>query len=716
MLTSLPDTRDLVFVGGGHAHALVLRMWGMNPLPGVRLTVIDPQAAAPYTGMLPGHIAGHYARADLDIDLVRLARFAGARLIMGRAVAMDLAAQVVTVEGYGVVPYDVASVDVGITSDMPALAGFAEHGVAAKPLGRYSAEWAAFLEAGGGDVAVIGGGLAGVELAMAMAHALGGRGQVSIIERQALLAEQSPRHQRILRSELARWKVSIHEHTEAAEVRPDAVLLSNGTSVSATMTVGAAGARPHDWLAETGLALKDGFIRVDEALRTSDPNVFACGDCCHQDPSPRPKAGVYAVRAAPLLLNNLKAAFGAGQTKPFRPQKTFLKLISLGDKQALADKGGFGPKGALMWKWKDHIDQKFMNMFRDLKPMAGPAVPSEVADGVREELGGGKPLCGGCGAKVAAGPLRAALANVTQTSHPDLVTGPGDDAAIVRMGEVTQVITTDHLRAFWEDPKVFARITTIHALGDIFAMGARPQTALVNLTLPRMSPRLQERRLAEVMEGITGALAECGAALGGGHTTLGAELSLGLTLTGTLDSPARTKAGARVGDALILTRPLGSGVIMAAEMQLAADGRDVAALLSAQVQPRMAEAEALRGVNALTDVTGFGLGGHLGEMLEASGCGAVIDLDAVPAYAGARELLVQGQKSSLHDLNRTAAPIDGLIPPEAEILYDPQTAGGFLAAVPQDDVPALMAALQGAGAQPAVIGECVAGPARITLR
>ena len=716
MLTSLPDTRDLVFVGGGHAHALVLRMWGMNPLPGVRLTVIDPQAAAPYTGMLPGHIAGHYSREELDIDLVRLARFAGARLIQGRAVAMDLSEQVVTVEGYGAVPYDVASVDVGITSDMPAIPGFSENGVAAKPLGRYSAEWADFLERGGGDVAVIGGGLAGVELSMAMSHALGSRGRVSLIERGAVLAEQSDRHQRILRKELERWGVALHEQANIAQVQSDCVLLDDDTRVPADMTVGAAGARPHDWLAQTGLALERGFIRVDAHLRTSNPNVYACGDCCHQDPSPRPKAGVYAVRAAPILLNNLKAALGAGQVKAFRPQKTFLKLISLGDKRALADKGGFGPQGALMWKWKDHIDQKFMNMFRDLKPMAGPAVPAQVADGVREELGGGKPLCGGCGAKVAAGPLRAALANVTPTSHPDLVTGPGDDAAIVQMGEVTQVITTDHLRAFWEDPKVFARITTIHALGDIFAMGARPQTALVNLTLPRMSPRLQERRLAEVMEGITGALAECGAALAGGHTALGAELSLGLTLTGILDGPARTKAGAQVGDALILTRPLGSGVIMAAEMQLAADGRDVAALLRAQVEPRTAEANALHGVHALTDVTGFGLGGHLGEMLEASRCGAVIDLSAVPAYSGARELLARGQKSSLHDLNRTAAPIDGLIPPEAEILYDPQTAGGFLAAVPQSDVPALIAVLKATGAQPAVIGECVAGPARITLR
>lgn len=715
MQTALPQTRDLVFVGGGHAHALVLRMWGMHPVPGVRLTVIDPQPAAPYTGMLPGHIAGHYSRKDLDIDLVRLARFAGARLILGRATRMDLAAKTVHVHGYGAVPYDVASVDVGITSDMPALEGFAENGVPAKPLGRYSVDWAAFLGRGGGDVAVIGGGLAGVELAMAMAHALDGRGKVTIIEKREALAGHSERQQHLLRAELARWQIEVLEGVDVARVAPDHVVLADGRKVPALMTVGTAGARPHDWLAQTGLALHKGFIRVDGQLRTSDPSVFACGDCCHQDPSPRPKAGVFAVRAAPVLLNNLRAAVGVGKPKPFKPQKDFLKLVSLGDKRALADRNGRGFAGALMWRWKDHIDQKFMDMFRDLKPMVGPDLPRDVADGVLEELGGGKPLCGGCGAKVAAGPLRAALANITPTSHPDLVTGPGDDAAILKMGEITQVLTTDHLRAFWEDPKLFARITTIHALGDIFAMGAAPQTALVNLTLPRMSPRLQERRLAEVMEGITGALAECGAALAGGHTTLGAELSIGLTLTGLLDGPARTKAGAQDGDALILTRPLGSGVIMSAEMQLAADGRDVAALLNRQVEPRMAEAEALRGVNALTDVTGFGLGGHLGEMLEASGLGAEITLADVPAYAGARELLAAGQKSSLHDLNRTAAPIDGLIPPEAEILYDPQTAGGFLAAVPQADVAAVMDALVDAGAEPAVIGRCVAGPPRITL-
>ena len=146
MLTPVPLTRDLVLVGGGHAHALVLRRWGMNPLPGARLTVINPGPTAPYTGMLPGHIAGHYGRDTLEIDLVQLCRFAGARLILSHAVGLDRTARTVDVAGRGPVSYDVASIDIGITAQMD-LSGFHEHAVGAKPLDRYAAQWRGFLEA-----------------------------------------------------------------------------------------------------------------------------------------------------------------------------------------------------------------------------------------------------------------------------------------------------------------------------------------------------------------------------------------------------------------------------------------------------------------------------------------------------------------------------------------------------------------------------------------
>jgi len=185
MNTSIPYTRDLVLIGGGHTHALVLRNWGMNPLPGVRLTVINPGPTAPYSGMLPGFVAGHYTRDELDIDLVKLARFAGARLIVGKAVSVDPLAKTITVPNRPPVGYDVTAIDVGITSEMPKLAGFAEHGIPAKPLGTFATRWDMFRDtAHAPKVAVIGGGVAGAELAMAMAYALRDKSpNVALIDR-----------------------------------------------------------------------------------------------------------------------------------------------------------------------------------------------------------------------------------------------------------------------------------------------------------------------------------------------------------------------------------------------------------------------------------------------------------------------------------------------------------------------------------------------------
>ena len=188
--TQLPLTRDLVLIGGGHTHALVLRKWGMNPLVGVRLTVINPGPTAPYSGMLPGFVAGHYTRDELDIDLVKLCRFAGARLILGAADGVDRAAKTVSVAGRPPIAFDVLSIDVGITSAMPALSGFADHGTPAKPLGPFASKWEHYRStAKSPKVAVIGGGVAGAELAMAMRHSLDADATVHLIDRDDVLGD-----------------------------------------------------------------------------------------------------------------------------------------------------------------------------------------------------------------------------------------------------------------------------------------------------------------------------------------------------------------------------------------------------------------------------------------------------------------------------------------------------------------------------------------------
>ena len=288
------------------------------------------------------------------------------------------------------------------------------------------------------------------------------------------------------------------------------------------------------------------------------------------------------------------------------------------------------------------------------------------------------------------------------------------------MATGVQVITTDHLRAFTHDPRLMARIAAIHALGDIWAMGAAPQVALSQITLPRLSPELQARTLAEMLEAAAEVFGAAGADVVGGHTTVGAELTIGFTVTGLARRPV-TKAGARPGDALILTKPLGSGTIMAAEMAMARLpglllGECVAAAFTAMTRGQAAASAVLAPVaHAMTDVTGFGLAGHLMEMLEASDCGARLSLGRVPCLPGAVELAAAGVASSLAPANRAAllGRVSGLTAP---LIYDPQTGGGLLAAVPAEQAQTLLAALRTHDPEAALIGYVTDGPARIEVQ
>ncbi|MDX8350752.1 selenide, water dikinase SelD [Cognatiyoonia sp. IB215182] len=688
-MNAFPLTRDLVLIGGGHTHALVLRQWGMNPLPGVRVTVINPGPTAPYSGMLPGFVAGHYGRDELDIDLVRLARFAGARLINGYATGLCPVSKTITVPERPTIAYDVASVDVGITSSMPDLPGFAAHAIPAKPLGAFATRWAAFRErAENLQIVIIGGGVAGAELAMAMAHALKGKGaQIRLIDRSRVLTALGYKARQKMLAALAVEQVEIIEDAEVSEIFPEGVVLNDGRVIHSDFTTGAAGAKPHDWIAQTGLDLHEGFIAVDAHLQSSEESVFAVGDCAHLSHDPRPKAGVYAVREAPVLYDNLRAVLSGGDLRRYKPQRDYLKLISLGRKSALAEKFGTARDGPLLWRLKDHIDRKFMDQFDHLPEMAAPKLPRTRALGVKAAMGD-KPMCGGCGAKVGRAGLAAALEGTF-----------GDDAAEVQPG---QVITTDHLRALTSDPVMMTRIAAIHALGDIWAMGAQAQAATASIILPRMNADLQMRTLREILEAASEVMGQADAKIVGGHTSLGEELTIGFTITGLTKSPI-TLAGARPGDALILTKPIGIGTIMAAEMARKARGADVIACLDQMIQPQGRASQILSKAHAMTDVTGFGLAGHLRGICDASGVGAVVSLSAVPVMQGALKLSEQGIRSTLFEDNRTGAgPISG---PGFDLLFDPQTAGGLLAAVPGKQADQVLAQLREAGYGAAIIGK-----------
>jgi selenide,water dikinase len=402
------------------------------------------------------------------------------------------------------------------------------------------------------------------------------------------------------------------------------------------------------------------------------------------------------------------------------PQKRALALIGTGDRQAIASRGPFAAQGRSLGWLKDRIDRRWMRKYTELPFMAEE---SDVA-------GQGAMRCGGCAAKVPAEVLARAMARLAPAAKPEVSLGleRPDDAAVVSFpGAPPLLQTVDFFRAMVEDPYLFGRIAANHALGDIYAMGGAPETALAVATLPPSLPAVMEHDLFHMLKGGTEVLEETGAALIGGHSAEGAELGLGFAVTGRA-RPGRLlrKGGLRPDDRLVLTKPLGTGVILAAEMRGRAAARSFAAAVAAMRQSAAAAASSINAhcATASTDVTGFGLGGHLVEMLTASEMAARLDPAVIPVLHGARDLLASGLTSSLHGGNAAAlaalAPADAASDPAfAALLLDPQTAGGLLAGVPAERAADCVAALIALGYRAATIGVVTApdrGAPLVSLR
>lgn len=322
--------KRILLVGGGHAHAWVLR----EGIPG-DVTLVTPYPHHTYSGMLPGFVAGHYAAEEIRIDVAALAARAGVKLVLGRVVALDAKRRMARLEDGTELAYDVASLDVG--SD----AGAPPHALAAKPFEPFMARW---LEVQGRvrSIAVVGGGAAGVEVAMAMAHRT--RARVTLFSDRPMFRPGLAR--RIAR----RLRVNGVEPRNAAYA-----------GEAFELVVWTAGAHALPWLAASGLEVDGrGFVLVDEALRSvSHPEVYAAGDCATLRATPHPKSGVYAVRHAPVLAANLR-----GGEARYSPQRRALALISCGSRFAIAEWGGVSWEGAWVWRWKDRIDRKWVERFR----------------------------------------------------------------------------------------------------------------------------------------------------------------------------------------------------------------------------------------------------------------------------------------------------------------------------------------------------------------
>jgi selenide,water dikinase len=359
----------VVLVGGGHAHVHVLRRWITDPPPHARVTVVVDRPRAVYSGMVPGFTAGDYARHEIEIDAARLARLAGAHVVVGSATAIDPQAGRIATDGASAVPYDVASLDVGSTVRGLELPGVRTHVLATRPI----REFVDRLDAGLGGrerVVVVGAGAAGVELGFtlrARIRARGGTPRVTVLAADPeVLPGEPARVGRRIRWEASARGIVIRTSMRAIGVEPDTVLCEHERLVS-DVVVWATGAAPLDWLARSPLPHDDaGFVRVAPTLAVAGhANLFAAGDCASIEGAPWVrKAGVYAVREGPVLERNLRARLAGEALQPYRPQRHVLSLIHLGDRCALATKWGLVATGGWVWRLKRWVDRRFVERHR----------------------------------------------------------------------------------------------------------------------------------------------------------------------------------------------------------------------------------------------------------------------------------------------------------------------------------------------------------------
>ncbi len=670
-------SRHIVLLGIGHTNAHVLRMWKMSPIPDCDLTCVSNFSIATYSGMLPAVLAGQKSRDAMEIDLVRLCASTGARLITDRVTGIDKNCNELLFDDRPPIPFDVLSIGIGSTASRNRVAFEGDSVVEIKPmqtfLDRLEKQLKEVLDRSKTlDVVIVGAGVAGVEISCCIRGFLRRNTQrdfsITLVTRSdSILPEVGRSLRRRVKHALGARGISILTSVEVSRVTNEAVEFTAGTMVHADLVVWATGATGPPLLDHLGLELDGrGFIQTDHALRaTSTRNIFAVGDTGTVVGESIPKAGVYAVRQGPVLWENIQRLLDGHNIREYHPQRSFLKLLNFGDGTAAGQWKGLSFSGRWAMRLKDYIDSGFMDKFQ--------VESMEMQTDVMQ--------CRGCGCKLGTESLNAGLGSMV-----------AEDAAAIGGNGSKLVASTDFFTSPVDDPYLAGRIAAIHSASDIIASGAVPTEALANVVVPEGEPQSQERALRDFMAGAKHEFDAIGARIVGGHTIVGPRMEAGFTVIGkTIGASPIQKGKLKVGDRLFLTKPLGIGVLLAANMRSQCRADWYEQLIATMLQPQLAYAHIANelGITAGTDVTGFGLAGHLIEMLAASGVNAELWLDKIPILDGVAQAIESGIESSLVTENQRAASkitsskLDRSRS-QYKVLFDPQTCGGLLFGVAAD--------------------------------
>jgi selenide,water dikinase len=724
-VSAIPIEKNVLLVGAGNAHLQFVKRFGMKPIPGVAVTLVSDFALIPYSAMVPGYIAGDFRWDEITVDLVRLCRWANVRLVSDCVVGLDSTARQVSFNSRPPFTYDVLSLGIGSLPACPPGLTNGDFSLPMRPLTtlvRRLEGWERMVrtQATGFHLVVVGAGASGCELALAIHKRLGHFDQFreTLLQGNDRLMPQFPASaQVVFQQALQERGISLRLSARVIGGCDGTVELEGGEKLACNAVLWATHAAGHPLMQASGLAVNDGgFLKVKDTLQSvSDPSVFGTGDCVSFESYPDlPKNGVHAVRQGGVLFENVQSFLLDRPLRSFQPQRFCLALLNTADRDAVLSYGPITWKGRAARRLKNRIDRAWIDKFTRIGTMRADAEPNNESPMMR---------CGGCGSKISSDVLSAVLKRIQGSDDPRIILGrsAGEDAAVFRMQpqlygsdpeRLVEVQTVDYFKAFIDDAYLLGRIAALHSVSDLYAMNARPFTALAIATLPLARGPVQEQQLYELLSGAVRSLDEAGAVLAGGHTTEGNELAIGFSLTGFAEEGKLfQKSKLQPGDLLLLTKPLGSGALLAAWMRGECEAEWLEQLTKMMLLSNGPAAEIFSraGVAACTDITGFGLAGHLFEMLDASRLSARLFGDRVPLFAGFPDVVARGIVSTLQGDNaklgcRVQGPTS--LP---EWLFDPQTSGGLLGAVRPEVAEQTIARLVEAGAiHGKVIGEVMA--------
>ena len=676
---------SLVLVGAGHSNIALIRRFAMDPLEGVRLVVINPESTAPYSGMLPGFLAGQYIADELFIDVAALCKQAGARFIRGSLERVDTASKMLLIRHQAFpnvrelyIPYDYAVLNTGAA---PADSFPSTHAGCyyVKPIRELLIDLPRIderMRRGNRSMVIAGGGAAGIELAFAFRARYGSDATITLVSRRSIDHDNAlSAGASVIRRALEEKRITLIESVEVTEAVVGEVRLSDGRSVAAYVVCVATPVRAPSWIEQSGLAGKDGFLNVNAELQVDDyEGLYASGDIVNL-PSSRGRSGVMAVRAGQYLAKALVQKIQGRHVSPFRPQRHWLTLLNLGDGEAIAVRGSLAYKGASLFKLKDRIDQKFIARFKPRKMSSAEAM-----------------RCEGCAAKLPGDMLTSVFGQQFE------------DGAITTQQGVSRIRSIDALTHLVDDPYLIGALAMRHAVSDVWAMGASPTTALTLIAVERaLSQHIEASDFVQAQAGLQDAAHAYGVEIVGGHSLSLNQPMIAVEVEGECARPVR-KNSVMAGDELWITGPVGSGILFSA----LASGLTIGASIDQWVTNALkslfeaSQIAAREGVHAMTDVTGFGLAGHLREMLSWNNLG-IQWAEKIVTFSGVDECIARGIQSTAYVDNVRYAQQIGHKAPSA-VVFDPQTCGPLLIAASPGIAKRVVHIWEEAGLSPQQIG------------